>query len=628
MARRQSETPNVNPNLNPDGNVPDDDAVIGRAFQRSLIVIGVIVLLVVGVVFALRDWGGKVVLVQTAHELPRTRDLRQTVIPPLPFTDITRSAGVSFVHTNGALGEKRLPETMGGGVAVFDFDNDLDQDILFINSTWWPGSRIPAGADPNPTCVLYANDGKGAFTDVSAAAGLNVSLYGMGVACGDFDNDGWVDVYITAVGTNRLLRNNQGKFVDVTDAAGVAGLPNLWGTAACWFDMDNDGDLDLFVANYLEWSAEIDRGLNCTLSGSTRAYCRPQVFAGQYPLLYRNEGDGKFTDISAEAGVQVKNPNTGVPLPKTLGIAPVDVDGDGWVDLVIANDTVQNLLFRNVEGRGFEEIGAQAGIAVDNSGQARGAMGIDAAHPRNDDMLAVVIGNFTNEMTALYCTQSRSPVLFTDDAVAAGIGPESRLLLKFGIFFFDADLDGRLDVLAVNGHLEDEINKVQPSQTYEQQPQLFWNAGPDAPTEYVHVPSRNTGAEFAAKMVGRGSAYGDFDGDGDLDVVMTAVHGPPRLLRNDQATGRHWIRIKLVGTRCNRDALGAWVFLHAGQEVQRRQICATRSYLSQSELPATFGLGSSTGYDKIEIVWPDGSRQEVTGLEVDRMHTITQPDAR
>jgi hypothetical protein len=357
------------------------------------------------------------------------------------------------------------------------------------------------------------------------------------------------------------------------------------------------------------------------------AYCRVTDYDGSFPYLYRNDGGGKFTDVSEAAGVQVKNPNTGVPVAKALGVVPVDVDGDGWLDLVVANDTVQNFLYHNLRNGTFEEMGVRKGLGLDSrTGLARGAMGLDAGFPRNDNTLAIVIGNFSNEPTAFFCGECGAidELLFNDDAVANGIGPSSLIWLKFGIFFADLDLDGRLDILVANGHIENDIHKVQKSQTYAQAPQLFWNAGSKFATEFVAVPKEKTGADFARPIVGRGAAYADIDGDGDLDVLITATGGAPRLLRNDQTLGHHWLRLKLVGAKCNRDAIGAVVEVEAAGIVQRRQVMAARSYLSQVELPVTFGLGESQTIERVTIHWPDGSSQDVPNVTVDQLLTITQ----
>jgi hypothetical protein len=560
---------------------------------------------------------------QTDLSAPALAARNHAEIPDVPFTDSTAASGIHFTHVNGAYGEKLLPETMGGGVAVLDFDGDGAQDLLFINSSPWPW-KAPPDAKP-PTMALYRNDGKGHFTDVTVGSGLDISLYGMGAAVGDYDNDGRVDVFITGVGGCRLLHNvGGGRFVDVTKEAGIGASTNDWSTGAAWIDYDNDGHLDLFVCHYVKWSREIDLAVNYRLAGIGRAYGPPLNFEGSYPALYRNDGGRRFTDVSGSSGIRVTNPATGQPLAKSLAVAPVDINNDGWIDLVVANDTVQNFLFTNQRDGTFAETGARAGVAFDAYGLARGAMGIDSARFRNDDALGIAIGNFANEMNALYVSQ-RDAVLFADEAVTEGVGPASRLLLKFGLFFFDYDLDGRQDVLTTNGHLEEDIEKVQASQHYRQPAQLFWNRGAGPGPGFVPVPQSKVGMDLFKPIVGRGSAFADFDGDGDLDVVMTQIAGPPLLLRNDQKLGHHWLRLKLLGTRSNRDAIGAWIKLRVGSRVLSRQVMPTRSYLSQSELPVTFGLGSATRVDEATIFWPGGATQKLTGLQIDALNIIRQP---
>jgi len=487
---------------------------------------------------------------------------------------------------------------------------------LFVNSTSWPWKGGKA-----TTAALYRNDGKGRFEDVTPGSGLDVPIYGMGAAVGDYDNDGRVDIFISAVGGNRLFHNEgNGKF------RAIEGMGAEWSSACAWLDFDNDGDLDLFVGNYVRWSREIDLEVGYKLVGVGRAYGQPMTFEGTFPLFYRNDGGGNFTEISKEAGLQIKNPATGVPSAKTLGVAPVDLDSDGWIDLVVANDTVQNFVFHNQSRSGgstFKEIGAISGIAFDTYGNTRGAMGIDAARYRDDGALGVAIGNFANEMTALYVSQN-NPLIFTDEAIPEGIGPASRLLLKFGIFFFDYDLDSRLDVLSANGHLEEEISKIQQSQQYAQPAQLFWNSGAQSGATFMAVPPEKAGNDLFKRIVGRGSAYADIDGDGDLDAVLTQTGGAPLLLRNDQQLGHHWLRLKLVGRKSNRDAIGAWVRARAGGRTISRQVMPTRSYFSQSELPVTIGLGKLDKVDEIEIVWPGGQKQKVANLRLNAMHIIEQ----
>ncbi len=599
-----------------------DEAVIGRAFRGSAVAFGLLVAAGVGVWWWLSRAPAAAPARLTPLAAPQAPVRPVAEVPEVRFTDITRAAGITFVHNNGAAGDKLLPESLGGGAAFFDFDNDGDPDLLFVNGTAWP-EQAATGA-PATTHALYRNDGAGHFTDVTAGSGLDVSFYGMGCAVGDHDNDSRVDVYLTGVYTNRLFRNlGGGKFQDVTAAAGVGGGEQDWGVSCAFFDYDNDGLLDLFVANYVQWSREIDFEVGYKLVGLGRAYGQPRDFPGVFPRLYRNTGGGRFRDVSAEAGVQVRNPATGVPAAKSLGVMPVDLDHDGWMDLVLANDTVPNFVFHNQRDGTFKEIGAAAGIAFDSYGQTRGAMGIDAARFRDDGALGIVIGNFANEMTALYVAAPALPLLFTDEAITEGIGPASRLLLKFGIFFFDYDLDGRLDVLSANGHLEPDISKVQRSQSYAQPAQLFWNCG--ATPCYVPVPPEKTGPDLFHPIVGRGSAYADMDGDGDLDVLLLQTGGPPRLLRNDQALGHHWVRLKLVGTASNRDAIGAEVTLRAGGRTQWRTVMPTRSYLSQSELPVTFGLSPLDRVETVEIRWPRGARSTLDALPVDKLTVVTEP---
>ena len=541
-------------------------------------------------------------------------------IPPIRFTNVTAQSGISFRHYNGARGEKLLPETMGSGCAFFDFDSDGDLDILLVNSTDWPS----AGAARTPHFAgLYRNDGRGQFADVVAGSGLDVDIYGTGVAVGDYDNDGRPDVFLTAVGGNRLFHNEGGgKFRELTDA-GLGGAADGWSTSAAWLDYDNDGDLDLFVCNYIRWSPEMDFRADYKLAGIGRAYGPPMSFPGTFPSLYRNDRE-RFTDVSASSGVQVTNKATGEPIAKSLGVVPVDLDGDHWLDLVVANDTVQNFVFHNERNGTFREIGEITGAAFDSFGKVRGAMGIDAARFEDDDSVAISIGNFANEMTAFYVSKQNA-LTFTDEAMIRGIGTASRNLLTFGVFFFDYDLDGWLDLLTTNGHLDEEITKVQPTQHYRQPAQLFWNArGKRKTAGFVAVPPTPANADLFQPIVGRGSAFGDIDSDGDLDVLLTQVAGAPLLLRNDQTLGHHWVRLKLTGTRSNRDGIGAWLKLRTGGRTLWRHVMPARGYLSQSELPVTIGLGHHARIDEVTVVWPGGQTQNVPNVKVDAINEITQ----
>ncbi|MCY3968334.1 MAG: CRTAC1 family protein [Acidobacteria bacterium] len=600
--------------------VAEDDAVIGRAFARSLKVLAALAaaaLIVVALRYVFRA------APEEAREIPVAAPRAVAAAPDVPavaFTDITAEAGIDFVHVNGAEGEALLPETMGAGGAFFDFDRDGDQDLLLVNSTTWD-----ARADAGPTMALYENDGAGRFADRTAALGLATSFYGTGVAVGDVDNDGWVDLFVSAVGPNRLFRNVEGgRFEDVTASVGVAGADTEWSSSSAFFDADGDGDLDLLVGNYVRWSREIDIEVGYQLTGVGRAYGPPLNYGGTTMDFYRNDGSGSFTDVSEDAGMHILNPATDTPVAKTLGLAPVDVEGDGDIDVLVANDTVRNFLLVNDGSGVFAEEGGSYGLAYSREGAATGAMGADAADFRNDGELGFAIANFANEMTSLYVSQG-DPTLWSDEAITAGIGAPSRRVLSFGLFFFDYDLDGRLDLLQVNGHLEDDIEIVEPSQQYRQAPQLFWNAGPDAASTFVPAEPP-PGDGLTRELVGRGSSYADIDGDGDVDVLLLQTGDRPLLLRNDQETGHRWLRFLLRGDgeRVNRDAIGAWVEVEqrtaAGAVVQRRRVMPTRSYQSQVEPVVTIGLGAPASVDeleRVEVLWPDGTRQavEVAGLD-------------
>ena len=604
----------------------ENDEIIGVMLRRSLVFI--FVLAVVGVltyVYVIRETDQEIAITQTERIEVQARNLGEggdvAPIPKMTFTDITQLAGLEFEHENGARGEKLLPETMGGGCAFLDYDNDGDQDILLINSKSWEDLEPEM---LGPTSKLYQNDGQGKYTDVSEQTGLNIELYGMGCAVADYDNDGNVDIFISALGGNRLLRNNNGVFVDQTEIAGLSDGPSNWSTSCTWFDMENDGDLDLFVCSYITWSKEIDISQGFSLVGVGRAYGPPTSFGGSFSQLYENNGDGTFGDISQQAGIQITNKDQeGVAVGKSLGVIPVDVNLDGYLDLVVSNDTVRNFMFINQGDQTFEESGVLAGIAFDPNGNARGAMGIDAANFRNDECLGIGIGNFANEMSALYVCEGAT-LSFVDEAIATGFGPQTRSDLTFGMFFFDFDLDGRLDIFGANGHLEEEINKVQESQFYEQAPQLFWNAGYDYDTEFIRMDESNLGEEFFVPLVGRGATYADIDADGDLDVLITTSGRKPRLLRNDQGLGNAWLRVELRGTTDNKQGIGATVILSHENGVQRRVMMPSKSYLSQTEMVLTFGLGKGVETVQLEVLWPNGQKQVINSPELNQQIVVEQ----
>ena len=525
------------------------------------------------------------------------------------FVEVTEEAGIRFVHENGAFGEKYLPETMGSGVAFFDADGDGDQDLLFVNGRRWPGRR---GSGPEPTAALYGNRGDGTFEDITAGSGLDIPVYGLGAAIADYDADGDQDLYLTALGPNLLLENTgAGVFRDAPAAASVA-HPGF-SSGATWFDADGDGDLDLFVLNYVEWSVETD--IFCALDGTTKSYCTPESYNGASPVLYRNDGGQAFTDITREAGLF--NPRA-----KGLGAAVLDHDGDGLPDLAVANDTQPNDLYRNLGAGRFENVGVLAGIAFAENGAARGAMGIDASDYDGDGLTDLVIGNFSNEMVSLY--RNEGVGFFIDQAPVSRVGRESLLTLAFAAFFFDFDLDGRQDIFLANGHVENDIARVQQRVTYRQPPHLFRNRGDGVFEEVVGLSP-----DLADPMVGRGAAFADMDGDGDPDLAVSQNGGPARLFRNEGPGEARWIGFRLRGRGSNRDGIGAKITLVIEDQGMTRSetrfVKSATGYASQNQLEVIFGLGTAGRAVSASVRWPSGADSTVAGPEAGGIRLVEEP---
>jgi hypothetical protein len=518
------------------------------------------------------------------------------------FTDVTEEAGIRFQHNAGKTGRKYLPETMGAGAAFVDANEDGWPDLVFVNGRDWK----PRGSKSLP--ALFLNDRKGGFQEATRGSGLDVQMYGMGVAVGDYDNDGRADIYMTALEGDRLFHNEGGgKFRDVTEAAGIRNAD--FGTSAAWVDYDRDGNLDLFVANYVKWTPKLD--LWCSLDGATKSYCTPESYTGTKSRLYRNLGGGRFEDATDRAGV-------GDPTSKSLGVSLLDYNTDGWLDLFVANDTQPNKLYRNNRDGTFTEAGVMAGVAYSEDGVARGAMGVDAADYDRSGRPHILVGNFSNQMLGLYRNEGKG--LFIDEAPRSTVGRASLLSLTFGAFFFDYDLDGYQDIYAANGHIDEEVERVQPKVTYRQAPLLFRNL---AGKRFEDVTAR-MGETFNRPVVARGAAHGDYDRDGDLDLVVTTNGGPAHLFRNDGGNRNHWLQVKLTGTKSNRSAVGAVARVHTASGQRWDMVRSGSSYCSQSDLTLTFGLGRETRVDVLEILWPSGEKQEFRDLEADRRVQITE----
>jgi hypothetical protein len=527
-------------------------------------------------------------------------------VSPVTFRDVTQQAGLHFVHNNGAFGKKFLPETLGPGVAFIDYDNDGWPDIFLVNGTDWPGH-----SQKHTTPKLYHNNHDGTFTDVTHKAGLDVEIYGLGVTVGDYDNDGFDDLFVTALGQSRLFHNNgNGTFTDVTQKAGLTG-PRELSTSAAWIDFDKDGRLDLVVGNYVQWTPESD--LYCTLDGKSKSYCTPESYKGTSARLWHNRGDGTFEDVTQKAGL-------GDPTSKTMGIAVLDYDNDGWPDLLFSNDTQPNKLYRNNGNGTFSEKGVIAGIAFSEDGVARAGMGVDAADYDHSGYPSVMITNFSNQMLSLYHNEGKG--LFVDEAPQSAIGRATLLTLGFGCFFFDYDLDGWPDIFIANGHIDPEIQKVQANVKYAMPPHLFRNLGKGKFEEVTGL----MGPAFNAPRVGRGAAYADINNDGRLDLLLATNGGPAYLFRNEAQPGaaNHSLRLKLIGTKSNRDGIGAVARVTVGGDTQTQVLRSGSSYLSSSELILTFGLGQHEKADALDVRWPNGQIDHLANVPDGQTITVTE----
>jgi hypothetical protein len=551
-------------------------------------------------------------LLAAACKKPETKPVSPTPAPEptrvassIRFEDVTKASGVAFTHVNGAAGKKWMPETMGSGVAAFDADGDGRIDLLFVNSRYWPGD--PRGSSGNPTLAFYRNvtepGGAIRFEDRTKEAGLALSLFGMGVAVGDVNDDGAPDLVITGLDDIRLLLNDgKGHFRDATKGSGLVG--SGWGTSAAFADFDGDGILDLFVGQYVNWTPKTD--MYCSLDGRTKSYCTPERYDGVSSRLYKGLGAGKFRDVTKEAGLVNR-------LGKALGVAVRDVNGDGRPDLVVANDTSPNNFFLNektVNGIPvFRDVAVEAGLAVGEDGRARGAMGVAFGDTKNDGGISLVIGNFSNEMWSVWSAGPKGD-FFLDESVQSGIGRTSLLPLTFGVAFADFDLDGTLDLVGVNGHVETSVQDVQPTVTYRQAPLLYRGLGAG---KFADVSSQ-AGASFLVPIVGRGLVVADLDGDGRPDLVMTENGGPARVFRNVTETQAKAVRLVLATNGKNRGAVGARVTCTMGGRKRVDEVSGGDGYLSANERTVVIGLGAAPKLDAVDVRWPDGSAASAKDL--------------
>ena len=549
--------------------------------------------------------------------------LKEKVSPPIAaFMEVAEESGISWTQVNGANGNMYFPESMGTGVAWVDWDNDLDPDLLFVNATHWPEDK---GKMPSGFLAAYENDGSGNFIDATEKLGLNISVYGSGVATGDYDGDGFTDIYITALGKNLLLRNVGGqRFEDVTVEVGVGGAAGDYSTCAAFLDIDEDGDLDLIVGGYAVWNKAVHAGISQVIPGIGRVYSDPDELEGDFGRVFRNEGANGFVEVTEEWGFKIVDPNTQNPIGKNLGFGFGYFNDDRILDVVVANDQVRNLFLVSEQGA-YVERALELGFAYDRRGEASAAMGIDVDRDLNTNEFRVVVGNFYEEMTSLY-VNAKGASSFVDESVAEGIGPRTNARTTFGALFVDYDNDGYRDIFEVNGAIQEitpKLFKGEVGVPYRQPGDIFWHCAGRCQTTYIYLGKLS--GDFAEPIVGRGLAAADMDGDGDLDLVATGVKGPAYLYRNDTETSHHWLRVKLKGNAPNTDAIGAELILTAGEHQQYRLVQPSRSYLSANELVQTFGLGQWDNAVTLKVVWPNGQSQTHTVDDVDQLVVFEEP---
>jgi enediyne biosynthesis protein E4 len=524
---------------------------------------------------------------------------------PLTFSNVAAQAGITFKHQNGASPQKFMPETMGGGSLIFDYDGDGWQDVLLINGGSFVDTRVAAAARH----ALYRNNGNGTFTDKSANSGIGVAGYAMGVCSADYDNDGWPDVYVTGVGSNRLYRNNgSGGFVDVTTKAGAGGT-GLWSSSCAFGDIENDGDVDLFVTNYVDFS--VTNNKYCAAAGDIRVYCHPNVYNSLPNILYRNNGDGTFADITREAGVYRTDGNG-------LGVVFGDYDEDGWTDIYVANDSVPNFLFHN-KGKGiFEEVGFWAGVALGGEGRPLAGMGTDMADIDGDGLLDIIVTNLDRETHSLFKNLGKG--LFTNVTFESGVGEATLPFVGFGAAFVDYDNDSDNDLVIVNGDITDNVARIRDNTSYEQRNLLLDNNGAG---KFRDVGPRS-GPGFALKKVSRGLAAGDLDNDGDVDLIVANNGQTVDVLRNDGGNRNNALLIRTVGSKSNRDGIGARFKLTVNGRTLMRHVKAGSSYQAQNDLRVHFGMGSARMADKLEVLWPGGEITTLEQIEANQILTVTE----